>query len=73
MDEKVYYYIINGYNLMTSNVAEKEVIIEEWNSNHYGKDRLNTIERITAKDFYYLLSRRTNPTKIMFSGYNVED
>ena len=73
MDEKVYYYIINGYNLMSSNVAEKDVIIAEWNSNHYGSDRINTIERIKAKDFYYLISRKSNPTKIMFSGYEVED
>lgn len=73
MDDKVYYYIVNGYNLMQSNVAEKDVIIAEWNSNHYGRDKINTIERIKAKDFYYLLSRKSNPSKITCCGYEVED
>lgn len=73
MNEKVYYYKINGYNIMQSNVAEKDIIIAEWNSNHFGRDKIITIERIKPKEFYHLLNRKSGFNRIMASSYEVED
>lgn len=57
MKEKVYFYLINGYILMQSNIFDKDYIKKTYNNKKLLNHKIYSIDRISAEDYYYLLSK----------------
>lgn len=66
MKENVYFYLINGHILMQSNISDINYIKDSYNCKKYLSHKIFSINRISSKDYYYLLSK-IQPNKFQFN------